>query len=360
MSNMNLKHNQTQSNTIKHNQTQSNTIKPLVSILSSCYNAEYYLQRYLDSILAQTYQNIELVLVNDGSTDKTEDIIQSNISAFESKGIKLRYVYTDDLGVGGAFNVGLKYITGEYFTWCDPDDYFHPLYIETKVNFFQNNPEYSLVRCNGYCVSEDDITHINREMVTDEIDKQSKNPFYNFINNKHCHWSGSMVRTSDFNAVVPEREIYVSRHGQNAQLLFPMTYYYQSAFIDEHLIYIVERSDSHSRSFQNFSLEQKIERIDGWVDIKINTVRRLNMPENERESAIKILIVNSIRDKMMACLSCNDKSVMKNQYHDLKKYTSPSIRDVIIYIISRNNAILYCCRKMWGLAINIKRALSKL
>lgn len=59
---------------------------PLVSILTPCYNSQDYLERYLDSILKQTYSNLELIIINDGSQDRTEEIALSYIDVFQERG----------------------------------------------------------------------------------------------------------------------------------------------------------------------------------------------------------------------------------------------------------------------------------
>ena len=104
--------------------------KGLVSIITPCYNVEKVVHRYLNSILSQTYKKIELILVNDGSTDKTEEILLSYKSIFESQGIIFKYIYQENKGLGGSINTGLKYFTGEYLCWPDPDDTLHPQSIE--------------------------------------------------------------------------------------------------------------------------------------------------------------------------------------------------------------------------------------
>ena len=73
-------------------------MKPLVSIITPCYNGESYITCFLDSILYQTYPNIELWIVNDGSKDKTEEIILSYKSKFDDKGYKLNYIYQENAG----------------------------------------------------------------------------------------------------------------------------------------------------------------------------------------------------------------------------------------------------------------------
>lgn len=67
-------------------------MKPLVSIITTCYNGEDYLSRYLDSVLKQNYDNIELILVNDGSNDKTDKISNKYRSEFANKGYAYIYI----------------------------------------------------------------------------------------------------------------------------------------------------------------------------------------------------------------------------------------------------------------------------
>ena len=64
-------------------------MNPLINIITPCYNGEKFLERFLDSVLKQTYDNIELILVNDGSTDKTDNIANKYKSKFNEKG----YIY---------------------------------------------------------------------------------------------------------------------------------------------------------------------------------------------------------------------------------------------------------------------------
>jgi len=87
---------------------------PLVSIVTPCYNCENHISRYLDSIIGQTYKNIELVLINDGSNDNTESIINSYTSKLKKRGIDLIYITQKNSGVSEALNTGLKHFSGDY------------------------------------------------------------------------------------------------------------------------------------------------------------------------------------------------------------------------------------------------------
>lgn len=110
--------------------------RPLVSILTPCYNGESFLKRYFESILNQTYSNLELIFINDGSIDRTEEIALSYRSQLEEKGIRYIYERQENAGQAAALNRGLKLFTGEYLTWPDSDDVMTADCIEKKSGFW--------------------------------------------------------------------------------------------------------------------------------------------------------------------------------------------------------------------------------
>lgn len=105
---------------------------PKVSIIIPVYNGSNYLREAIDSALAQTYKNIEILVVNDGSTDrgKTERIAKSY-------GRKIRYFKKPNGGVATALNLGIKKMTGVYFSWLSHDDLYFPNKIEAQINFIK-------------------------------------------------------------------------------------------------------------------------------------------------------------------------------------------------------------------------------
>ncbi len=100
---------------------------PLVSIVIPVYNGENYMREAIDSAINQTYSNIEIIVVNDGSTDNTEQI------ALEY-GEKIRYFSKENGGVSSALNLGLKEMNGEYFQYLPHDDLILPDKIEKQIN----------------------------------------------------------------------------------------------------------------------------------------------------------------------------------------------------------------------------------
>ena len=92
---------------------------PLVSIVIPVYNGANYVAEAIESALKQTYKNIEIIVVNDGSKDNTEEIVKSY-------GNKVRYFYKENGGTSTALNLGIKNMKGEYFSWLSHDDMYYP------------------------------------------------------------------------------------------------------------------------------------------------------------------------------------------------------------------------------------------
>ena len=92
---------------------------PLVSIIVPVYNVANYIGECLDSLLNQTYRNIEIILINDGSSDESEKICKEYLV----NDPRIKYVYQDNAGLSMARNRGIDLATGEYLTFVDSDDY---------------------------------------------------------------------------------------------------------------------------------------------------------------------------------------------------------------------------------------------
>lgn len=101
--------------------------KSLISIVVPVYNTEEYLVECLNSLIQQTYTNIEIVVVDDASTDNSSKIIKE----FQSKDNRIKYIrHNVNKGISQARNTGLSHSTGAYIAWCDSDDVLHPLFLE--------------------------------------------------------------------------------------------------------------------------------------------------------------------------------------------------------------------------------------
>lgn len=100
--------------------------KPLISVIIPVYNVEQYLQQCLDSLLRQTYQNFELILVDDGSLDNSWEIMQD----YAKKDTRVRLFRKENGGVSSARNFGLEIAKGDYIAFVDSDDFVAEQYLE--------------------------------------------------------------------------------------------------------------------------------------------------------------------------------------------------------------------------------------
>lgn len=116
--------------------------QPLVSVVIAAWNAAAYLPETLSSVLAQTYTNIEIVVVDDGSTDET----YLSISSFLPQ---IRYEHRPHRGLAAARNEGIRLATGDYVALLDADDLWHPEKIATQVDVLSRHPDTGLVACDG-------------------------------------------------------------------------------------------------------------------------------------------------------------------------------------------------------------------
>lgn len=104
--------------------------RPLISIIIPVYNAENYLAYCLDSILRQKYNNIEIILINDGSTDNSLLICKKYADFYDN----IKFINQENHGASYARNVGLKFATGELIGFVDSDDYIDPMMYENMYN----------------------------------------------------------------------------------------------------------------------------------------------------------------------------------------------------------------------------------
>lgn len=99
---------------------------PLISVIVPVYNGQDYLSKCIESIEAQTYQNLEIIIINDGSTDETARVCQKLMQSYEN----IHVITMDDKGVSAARNAGLEMAAGEYVTFVDADDRLLPKAIQ--------------------------------------------------------------------------------------------------------------------------------------------------------------------------------------------------------------------------------------
>lgn len=246
----------------------------LVSVVSPCYNGEGYIGRYFDAMLAQTYRPLELILVNDGSKDKTEEIVNAYRPRLEESGIVFKYIKKENQGLGAAINDGLKYTTGDYLIWPDTDDILLPQSIEKRVRFLEEHPEFGFVYSDGYVCYEDDLdTPVKKIKATIPKDGYL---FENVVSGNVVYTPcGYMLRMSAFLDVNPNKEIFPSRYGQDIQMLMPISRKYRCGHLQEPLYGHVDRPGSLSKQVWNEDEDAWKKRVLGLEEIYIETLKSI-------------------------------------------------------------------------------------
>ena len=120
----------------------ANQDDPLISVIVPCYNQGQYLDEAVDSVLAQTYQNFEIIIVNDGSTEPESIKILNNYQKPKSK-----VIHTSNQGVCRARNTAIETAQGKYIFPLDADDKIAPTYLEKALKIIENNLDVGIVYC---------------------------------------------------------------------------------------------------------------------------------------------------------------------------------------------------------------------
>lgn len=140
---------------------------PLVSIVIPTYNYARYLSRAIESCLLQSYKNLEIIVVDDGSTDNTRDILR------DMEG-RLLYTYQENKGVSAARNTGLEASTGAFITFLDADDYLTEDSIESRLDILMDKSDLQFVISETYSkdVSTDKLSYrpaSKKDFITDGL-----------------------------------------------------------------------------------------------------------------------------------------------------------------------------------------------
>ena len=262
---------------------------PLVSIITPCYNGENVMHRLLDSILSQTYSNIEFILINDGSTDHSEEIWYQYEKKFNEKGIKTIYIHQRNQGLGAAINAGLKVFTGDYLCWPDIDDYFEDTSVEKRVNFLETHKEYGSVSSDANQYMEDNLS-------------------------------------------APDRYIYPARRGQNNQMLLPIYYKYKHGFIDEPLYnYIVYKK---SMSTPDITEESALDRINEYLELLRWTFKQIMFDEKTEKMCMEELRKIQWNDMSKIFVEYGHPILFLKLYFSLKMYQTEMKKELKSVLLS--------------------------
>jgi glycosyltransferase involved in cell wall biosynthesis len=204
--------------------------EPKVSIIIPVYNGSNYMREAIDSALTQTYKNIEIIVVNDGSSDNTEEIALSY-------GDQIRYFSKENGGQSSALNYGIEKMTGEYFSWLSHDDVYFPDKIEKQIAFLNKlDHRDNVFLYSNFEIIDKESKHLRFFTITDS---DPRHFIYNFLFNITINGCTTLVRKQHlyelglFNTSRP--------HTSDVELFLKLALKYSAIHVPEFLI----KSRSH-------------------------------------------------------------------------------------------------------------------
>ncbi|MCS3904319.1 glycosyltransferase involved in cell wall biosynthesis [Methylohalomonas lacus] len=210
-----------------------------ISVIIPAYNRGRYIRQTVESVLNQTYTNMELIVIDDGSTDDSRDILEGygdRITLLEHDGRQNR-------GQSASINLGLDRASGEYLAILDSDDYWEPNKIESQVEYLEQHPEIGLVYGNGTAVSGNGEFLYNiyppTHLEENKPEKVLLNCYFSLPSNALMRM-GLLRKAGYFDETL--------RAGQDHDMAVRIAEVARLAYIDEHLFHYRRHGESISKS----------------------------------------------------------------------------------------------------------------
>jgi len=127
---------------------------PLVSIVIPCYNHEQFIQSSIQSVIDQTYKNIELIIIDDGSKDNSISKIQEMVTLCEQRFVRFEFRSRANIGVSSTLNESIEWCKGKYWTACSSDDFYHKDKILSQVEYLLENENCRFCVTESYVVND--------------------------------------------------------------------------------------------------------------------------------------------------------------------------------------------------------------
>ena len=310
---------------------QSQTGHPLVSMITYCFNGERFIRTYFEALLAQTYTELEFFFYNNGSVDATGAIAEEYRPRLEEKfrAVHIEH-YEENQPTVSLKNKALSQLSGKYFFGVDSDDIMTPDHVEKMVSYMEEHPETDLVFCKLHILNEDTGKHTGIMEVRPR--ETAKEHFLDCLFSRNMVYTpiAYMIRTEGFLRANHKLEIYVTRYGENYQLLLPLLYYKKPGLIDEPLGEYLVRGDSYTSNLKDYSklltaLENQIVTID-------KTLEQMQIPDEEtyRKMSEKRLR----NDCLNVAIASGNRKFMKEQLRKAKKAHAVGVKPYVKYALT--------------------------
>jgi len=226
---------------------------PKVSVIVPVYNVESYLKRCLDSLVSQTLEDIEIIIINDGSTDGSQDIINEYLEKYSKK---IKVFQEKNNGMGSARNYGIENAAAEFIAFVDSDDYVKIDFLEKLYNKAISD-DFDLVTCDVSAAYPKD-----QVFISSGIDKDIKNNLKLYMNNIYPVIWNKLYKREIFDKGLRFKEGVWYEDVEFLYRLYPVIK--NIGYVQEDLYYYLQRQGSITYTYTD-RLYNLIDNLDGII-----------------------------------------------------------------------------------------------
>ena len=309
-----------------------------ISIIVPVYNVEKYIERCIVSIISQDYENFELILINDGSTDRSPEIIEEWVK----RDSRIKAIHTENNGVSAARNIGVERASGEYISFIDSDDYIEKDMFSV-LNYQMTIHSADIGICNFFFEK-----YINDKRVRIPFNKETDSDIYLYDN---CDGMKALITNKFDNG--PCNKIFKKELFRNVQ--FPIGKKFEDLYTVYKLfansnksIYISQPLYIYYQNNEGFMLKNfnvhKLDRITASEE-------RLKFIEKEYPQLSEAAFASCINEKMAAVNDCIRHNGQEKYIIDIKSKIKEERKLLFVnsYISTKRKSLaLLLCMTTWG------------
>lgn len=287
---------------------------PKISVIIPVYNAEKYLRECLESVINQTFKDIEIICVNDGSVDNSLEILNK----YADKDERIKIISQENRGHSEARNTALKIMSGEYVYFLDSDDYITPTLLEHAINIFNNfDIDYFCFGSKAFCEDEciQSLEGMNEYIRVKRKGLHKLN--FDIGLNTNIHVWNKVFKAS----VIKNNNIFFPSNLIYEDIYFMWYYFFLSkkAYFDEEIFHCYRmRSESTmeiATKFKNF--DSGISHMYNWHHLMLSLSKNQELFMNNFDNLLKLLDMYANRTKDM--VSDRDKYKVELLNKDYQK-----------------------------------------
>lgn len=284
----------------------------LVSVVVPIYNVEKYLSYCIETLINQTYSNLEIILVNDGSTDSSGMICEE----YKNKDNRVFVIHKENGGLSDARNVGLKYSKGKYILFIDSDDYVKLNMVEKLFDSCKKNQS-DIGICYFEKVFDDSIQTNNVESATgDEYIISGRD-----IISKIYHGDGSQIAFTAWNKMY-KRELFTANN-----IIYPVNRYHEDTFITYQLLFNAKKVSVVTEVLYYYRIRPTS------IMTSLLTLKRVIDSIDAYVSSIEFFFQNNDEELLELALNCYFMKTLRFYFQEVRTVERKSRKLSIKYVL---------------------------